>query len=65
LRPGNAPGRQGTIINIASIMGMVGIGALPQAAYNTSKGAVINMTRELAAQWAKRVIMGDVRAERA
>ncbi|MFH1351052.1 MAG: glucose 1-dehydrogenase [Pseudomonadota bacterium] len=45
---------QGTIINIASIMGLVGIGALPQASYNTSKGAVINMTRELAAQWAKR-----------
>ncbi|MBW1788293.1 MAG: glucose 1-dehydrogenase [Deltaproteobacteria bacterium] len=44
----------GTIVNIASIMGLVGVGALPQAAYNTSKGAVINMTRELAAQWAKR-----------
>jgi len=45
---------RGSIINIASVMGLVGIGALPQAAYNTSKGAVINMTRELAAQWAKR-----------
>jgi NAD(P)-dependent dehydrogenase (short-subunit alcohol dehydrogenase family) len=44
----------GAIINIASIMGLVGLGALPQASYNTSKGAVINMTRELAAQWAKR-----------
>jgi NAD(P)-dependent dehydrogenase (short-subunit alcohol dehydrogenase family) len=44
----------GSIVNIASIMGMVGIGALPQAAYNTSKGAVVNMSRELAAQWAKR-----------
>ena len=45
---------RGSIINIASIMGLVGIGTLPQAAYNTSKGAVLNMTRELAAQWAKR-----------
>jgi len=45
---------RGSIINIASVMGMVGIGVLPQASYNTSKGAVINMTRELAAQWAKR-----------
>jgi len=45
---------RGSIINIASMMGMVGIGVLPQASYNTSKGAVINMTRELAAQWAKR-----------
>jgi NAD(P)-dependent dehydrogenase (short-subunit alcohol dehydrogenase family) len=45
---------RGSIINIASIMGLVGIGSLPQAAYNTSKGAIVNMTRELAAQWAKR-----------
>jgi NAD(P)-dependent dehydrogenase (short-subunit alcohol dehydrogenase family) len=44
----------GSIINIASIMGLVGIGVLPQASYNTSKGAVINMTRELAAQWSRR-----------
>jgi NAD(P)-dependent dehydrogenase (short-subunit alcohol dehydrogenase family) len=45
---------RGSIVNIASVLGMVGIGALPQLSYNTSKGAVINMTRELAAQWAKR-----------
>ncbi|MBW2347951.1 MAG: glucose 1-dehydrogenase [Deltaproteobacteria bacterium] len=47
---------RGSIINIASIMGVVGVGALPQLSYNTSKGAVVNMTRELAAQWAKRGI---------
>jgi NAD(P)-dependent dehydrogenase (short-subunit alcohol dehydrogenase family) len=45
---------KGSIVNIASMMGMVGIGVIPQAAYNSSKAAVINMTRELAAQWAKR-----------
>jgi len=44
----------GSIINIASIMGLVGIGQIPQSAYNASKGAVINLTRELAAQWARR-----------
>lgn len=44
----------GSIINIASVMGFLGIGVIPQAAYNASKGAVINLTRELAAQWAKR-----------
>jgi NAD(P)-dependent dehydrogenase (short-subunit alcohol dehydrogenase family) len=44
----------GSIVNIASIMGLVGIGIIPQAAYNASKGAVINLTRELAAQWARR-----------
>ena len=45
---------KGSIINIASIMGLVGIGQIPQSAYNASKGAVVNMTRELAAQWARR-----------
>ncbi|MBU2551191.1 MAG: glucose 1-dehydrogenase [Proteobacteria bacterium] len=47
---------KGSIVNIASMLGLVGIGALTQASYNTSKGAVVNMTRELAAQWAKRGI---------
>ncbi len=44
----------GSIINVASIMGLVGIGQIPQLAYNTSKGAIVNFTRELAAQWARR-----------
>ncbi|MFP4452716.1 MAG: SDR family NAD(P)-dependent oxidoreductase [Desulfobacterales bacterium] len=45
---------KGSIINIASVMGLVGIGLVPQAAYNTSKAGVINLTRETAAQWARR-----------
>jgi NAD(P)-dependent dehydrogenase (short-subunit alcohol dehydrogenase family) len=44
----------GSIVNVASIMGFVGIGVMPQLAYNTSKGAIVNFTRELAAQWARR-----------
>jgi len=44
----------GSIINIASIYGMVASGGLPQAAYAASKGGVVNLTRELAAQWAAR-----------
>ena len=44
----------GSIVNIASVMGLVGIGKIPQAAYNASKAAVINLTRETAAQWARR-----------
>jgi NAD(P)-dependent dehydrogenase (short-subunit alcohol dehydrogenase family) len=41
----------GSIINVASIFGIVGVGAMPQAAYVASKGGLINLTRELSAQW--------------
>ena len=48
-------GRQsGSIINVASMFGLVGAGRMPQASYAASKAAVINLTRELAAQWARR-----------
>lgn len=43
---------RGSIINIASVLGLVGIGKFPQASYTASKGGLINLTRELAAQWA-------------
>ena len=47
------PRRYGRIINIASIAGLLGNDARLQRslAYNTSKGAVVNMTRALAAEW--------------
>jgi NAD(P)-dependent dehydrogenase (short-subunit alcohol dehydrogenase family) len=44
----------GSIVNVASVYGLVGSGSLPQAAYAASKGGVVNLTRELAAQWADR-----------
>ncbi len=44
----------GSIINVASIFGFVGSGSIPQAGYVASKGAVVNLTRELGAQWARR-----------
>jgi NAD(P)-dependent dehydrogenase (short-subunit alcohol dehydrogenase family) len=44
----------GTIVNIASIWGLVGVGQIPEAAYAASKGGLVNLTRELAAQWARR-----------
>lgn len=43
----------GSIVNIASIFGLVGVGQIPDAGYSASKGGLINMTRELAAQWAR------------
>ena len=44
----------GRIINIASIAGLGGNPAgMNTIAYNTSKGAVINFTRALAAEWGK------------
>ena len=44
----------GSIINVASIFGVVGSGSIPQASYAASKGALVNLTRELGAQWARR-----------
>ncbi|HEX7969181.1 MAG TPA: SDR family oxidoreductase [Stellaceae bacterium] len=43
-------GEGGSIVNIASIMGFSG-GIYPNASYQTSKGAVVNMTRALAVEW--------------
>jgi gluconate 5-dehydrogenase len=47
-------GRGGTIVNIASIAGLVGTdpGVLDAAGYSASKGAVIALTRDLAVKWA-------------
>jgi NAD(P)-dependent dehydrogenase (short-subunit alcohol dehydrogenase family) len=44
----------GSIINVASALGMVASFPIAQAGYCATKGAVINLTRELAAQWARR-----------
>lgn len=54
--PGMLDRGAGSIINVASVYGLVGSGSLPQAAYAASKGGVVNLTRELAAQWASRGI---------
>ncbi|MDT8991620.1 SDR family oxidoreductase [Curvibacter sp. APW13] len=48
------PRKQGRIINVASIAGLNGNPAIMTTiAYNTSKGAVINFTRTLGAEWGK------------
>jgi hypothetical protein len=46
-------GTGGSIVNIASIWAVVGVGQIPEASYAASKGALVSLTRELAAQWAR------------
>jgi 2-deoxy-D-gluconate 3-dehydrogenase len=48
-----AAGR-GAIVNVASVMGLVGRGLAPNGAYHASKGAMIAWTRALACEWAPR-----------
>jgi NAD(P)-dependent dehydrogenase (short-subunit alcohol dehydrogenase family) len=46
-------GRGGSIVNMASIMGLSGGGLYPNISYQATKGAVVNMTRALALEWAR------------
>jgi NAD(P)-dependent dehydrogenase (short-subunit alcohol dehydrogenase family) len=46
------PAGRGSIINIASIAGLVGYNGNP--AYLSSKGGVVQLTRALAVEWAQR-----------
>jgi len=49
-------GGGGSIVNIASMLGLVGSAPIKQASYCASKGAVVNLTRELGCQWARKGI---------
>jgi NAD(P)-dependent dehydrogenase (short-subunit alcohol dehydrogenase family) len=44
----------GTIVNVASVLGLVASAPIKQASYCATKGAVVNLTRELACQWARK-----------
>ena len=44
----------GSIINIASMLGLVASAPIKQASYTASKGAVVNLTRELGAEWGRK-----------
>jgi NAD(P)-dependent dehydrogenase (short-subunit alcohol dehydrogenase family) len=46
-------GEGGAILNIASVLGSLGSMSVPGAGYAASKGGLINLTRELAAQWSR------------
>jgi NAD(P)-dependent dehydrogenase (short-subunit alcohol dehydrogenase family) len=45
--------KRGAIVNLASIMGFSGGGLYPNISYQASKGAIVNMTRAFAIEWAK------------
>ena len=48
------PRGSGKIVNIASVAGLQGNPpGMPTIAYNTSKGAAVNLTRALAAEWGR------------
>lgn len=44
---------RGSIINIASIYGLVASAPITQPGYCAAKGAIVNLTRELAVTWAR------------
>jgi NAD(P)-dependent dehydrogenase (short-subunit alcohol dehydrogenase family) len=44
----------GSIVNIASIFGLVGSAPIKESSYCAAKGAVVNLTRALACEWARR-----------
>lgn len=45
-------GSGGAIVNVASIMGLVGNSLYANPAYHASKGGIVNLTRAHAAEWA-------------
>lgn len=51
--PGMRDAGDGSIINVSSIVALVGIGRLPQAVYSATKGGLEALTREWAAQWSR------------
>ena len=44
----------GSIVNIASILGFVGSAPIKEASYCAAKGAVVNLTRALGAEWGRK-----------
>ena len=49
--PGMMARKRGAIVNVGSVAGLVGIGTM--AAYCAAKGAIVNLTRQMAADYSK------------
>jgi NAD(P)-dependent dehydrogenase (short-subunit alcohol dehydrogenase family) len=47
------PAGRGAIVNVSSIMGLSGGGLYPNLSYQSTKGAIVNLTRALAVEWAE------------
>ena len=45
---------RGSIVNIASVYALAGIGQIPHASYASAKGGLAAMTRQLGAEWARK-----------
>jgi NAD(P)-dependent dehydrogenase (short-subunit alcohol dehydrogenase family) len=45
-------GGGGSIVTVASVLGVVGGGVYPNVSYQAAKGGVVNLTRALALEWA-------------
>jgi len=50
------PAGRGAIVNIASIMGLLGNPFYGHIPYHTAKGGIVNLTRTLAVEWAPRAV---------
>ena len=48
------PQGAGSMVNVASVLGLIGTWKIPNAGYAASKGGVVNLTRDLGSQWASR-----------
>lgn len=47
-------GRTGSVVNIASVLGKVAGGRLPMPGYAAAKGGLVQLTRELGSEWARK-----------
>lgn len=52
--PGMLAQRRGSIVNIASVLGLVAAAPVKEASYCAAKGGLVNLTRQLGAEWGRK-----------